>query len=183
MSVAMAAAEPADAFEMRLSNFESRLTLAARSVNITARPMMGELVEEFRFLRRQMVEEHVSHMGATVPASRTNGKHTGWSRKNPAPGVRMCARCHELLPVTAFKPKTSKKPDELRSFCDDCWKEYQRDRYVRVGETKVSIEVHEGDGCVGARCPGCRRRFEVGDRIVADQLRHVACDTNEKETA
>ncbi len=61
------------------------------------------------------------------------------------------------------------------SWCTDCTREYQQDRYVRVGYLRVTAEIMEGDPCLGHDCPLCHKPFEVGQRVQGVEVAHEAC--------
>jgi hypothetical protein len=94
--------------------------------------------------------------------------------KNPEPGMRVCSKCHTKLPVDLFS-MSDKRTGKRRADCKACFNAGQRTRYVRAGFKIVTIEVMDGDPCVGHLCPVCDRPFEPGQRIEGDHLRHAGC--------
>jgi hypothetical protein len=94
--------------------------------------------------------------------------------KNPEPGIRICSRCRKKLPIDLFTI-TDKRTGKLRADCKLCYNAGQRTRYVRAGFKIVTVEVIDGDPCVGHLCPVCERPFEPGQRIQGDHLRHAGC--------
>jgi hypothetical protein len=103
--------------------------------------------------------------------------------KNPEPGMRICSKCRTKLPISLFTI-SDKRTGKLRADCKLCYNAGQRTRYVRAGYKIVTIEVMDGDPCVGHPCPVCNRPFEPGQRIQGDHLRHEGCrPTNKPSTS
>ena len=94
--------------------------------------------------------------------------------KNPEPGIRICSKCRTKLPIDLFSI-TDKRTGKRRADCKLCYNAGQRTRYVRAGFKIVTVEVMDGDPCVGHLCPVCDRPFEPGQRIQGDHLRHEGC--------
>lgn len=94
----------------------------------------------------------------------------------PPEGMRWCAN-HDggkgafLLEDLFLVTSTGKR----KSWCDACRKQYQRDRYVRLGYKIVSVQVLEGDPCVGHKCPKCDKPFEVGQIVQGHDVTHERC--------
>jgi hypothetical protein len=104
------------------------------------------------------------------------------ARKEPVPGKRICSRCRELKPVEAF-PIKNKRTGGRRSMCGECFRSYQRNRYLSVeqGErlkTLLRFVVGEEDHLEGD-CITCQMPIEVGQEVVADdvKLSHASCST------
>jgi hypothetical protein len=95
--------------------------------------------------------------------------------KNPEPGKRKCSKCKELLPLDYFTI-TDAATGKRRADCKGCYNEGQRSRYVRAGFKVVTVELTEGDACVGRLCPVCDEPFEVGQHVQGDHLRHEGCN-------
>jgi hypothetical protein len=109
-----------------------------------------------------------------IPEPPASGHHR-WARaKNPQPGMRICSKCRKKLPVDLFS-LSDKRTGKLRADCKLCYNAGQRARYVRAGYKIVTVEVIDGDPCVGHLCPVCERPFEPGQRIQGDHLRHEDC--------
>lgn len=93
--------------------------------------------------------------------------------KRPEEPERECRRCGEVKPIEEFQKRTD--ADSRRTWCDDCRKTYQRERYVKIGYRAVLAEVMEDDPCVGHACPECGKPFEVGQVVVGERVVHLAC--------
>lgn len=79
-----------------------------------------------------------------------------------------------MLNLEDFKVKNA-KTGQRNSWCRDCSREYQQERYVRLGYKRVTAEVLEGDACVGHSCPKCGDAFLVGERIQGENVHHERC--------
>lgn len=94
------------------------------------------------------------------------------------PGQRWCANHDEgegkLLPISSFKVKDP-KTGKLTSWCVECTRRYQQERYVRIGFKRVTAEVIEGDVCLGRKCPICHEPFLVGQRVQGSDVSHEEC--------
>ena len=88
--------------------------------------------------------------------------------------MRICSKCRKKLPIDLFSI-TDKRTGKRRADCKLCFNAGQRTRYVRAGFKIVTVEVMEGDPCVGRLCPVCEEPFEPGQRIQGDHLRHEGC--------
>lgn len=96
----------------------------------------------------------------------------------PPPGKRWCAN-HDngegaMLDIAEFKVK-SPATGQYKSWCEPCSRDYQQRRYVRVGYKRVTVEVRDGDACLGHICPRCDKPFEVGQRIQGENVAHESC--------
>lgn len=88
-------------------------------------------------------------------------------------GERHCPRCDDWLPLAEFDTKNDK--GTLRWCCRECYKTYQRERYVAANKRAIIVEVVDGDEIVGATCNGCGQPFEIGDLVAGTVLRHTGC--------
>jgi hypothetical protein len=111
----------------------------------------------------------------------------GWQRKNrinPETHIeeRFCPRHHAgqgaWVPTEHFDVKDPVN-GTLRYCCRDCWREYQRERYVAANKRAIIIEVIEGDQIIGAHCNACGRPFDIGDLVVGALPRHQECCLSE----
>lgn len=108
------------------------------------------------------------------PVDLTSNRNRRVRAKNPAPGMRKCSKCRSVLPVEMFTV-TDAKTGKRRADCKICYNDRQRTRYVRAGFKIVTIEVLDGDACVGHPCPSCGKPFEVGQLVQGDDVRHHDC--------
>lgn len=93
---------------------------------------------------------------------------------HPTPETRICSKCGEAKPLSAYLVKNH-KTGNVHTMCRDCSNAYKRERYVHIGEVKIAVELLEGDACIGHACLKCGKPFVVGERVVADNLRHEEC--------
>lgn len=56
----------------------------------------------------------------------------------------------------------------------DVCRECER-RQVRIEADRVTLELIEGDPCIGESCPGCHKPLRAGQRIAATHLIHESC--------
>lgn len=89
-------------------------------------------------------------------------------------GFKRCPRCETAKPIEAFGIK-DRRSGRRKSMCRACAKDYQAERYVKIGYKSVLVEVMADDPCVGHRCPECDKPFEVGQIIVGERVIHFAC--------
>ena len=174
---------PSTIFEQRFDALILRLThLAKLTPGSTVGRELAEVVDEFQRLRRDLsgIDPH-----DLTPVDIPEGSRQNLIRENTRrytaknrPGERRCGRHNDgegaWLPVEAFDVKNP-KTGQLKTWCRECYKEYQRERYVRVGYRVVVVELHEGDPCVGQRCPICTELFQPGQRVRGDHLAHEQC--------
>jgi hypothetical protein len=118
----------------------------------------------------------------TGPERPVSAHHRRARAKNPEPGMRVCSMCRKKLPVDLFS-MSDKRTGKLRADCKLCYNAGQRFGYVRAGFKIVTVEVMDGDPCVGHLCPVCHRPFEAGQRIQGDHLRHEGCRPVDKPSA
>lgn len=57
-----------------------------------------------------------------------------------------------------------------RDVCRQC-----EARAVRVDVDRVTVQVLEGDRCIGRDCPVCGMPFEIGERVTGEHLHHEGC--------
>jgi len=159
----------------RLRDLAERLQRAAPSMAREAADLFGEFDRLARDLGIEPDDVGTIRDRPLPPRRERTVRATAakMARKERA-GERHCAKCDEWLPLTAFDVKNHER-GTLRSWCRECMRKYQRERYVRIGERAVAIELLEGDGCLGERCGVCFKTFRVGDRVAADHLRHERC--------
>lgn len=113
---------------------------------------------------------------------RRSRKRRGWAEANPAPGMRRCARCGDVLPEEMFPWKDGAKKTR-RSYDSDCWKAKQRERYLSLKKIKalnavgLVFKITEADELGSLCCTECGNPFAVGDMARADRvsLRHDDC--------
>ena len=110
----------------------------------------------------------------TPPKNLTGGNRRKFDRTHPTPDTRVCTRCGETKSTGEFHLK-NKATGNVQAICKECQKAANRDRYLKVGSVAVSVELLDGDGCLGETCPGCGKPFEVGQRVKGDHLRHEVC--------
>lgn len=106
------------------------------------------------------------------------GRNARAREKNPEPGKRRCSKCHLVKPLKEFTV-TDSRTGKRRADCRTCYNESQRTRYVRAGYKIVTVEVMEGDFCVGHPCPVCEQPFEVGQLVQGENVMHAACRDEE----
>lgn len=56
----------------------------------------------------------------------------------------------------------------------DVCRECER-RQVRVEADRITVNLIEGDACIGRSCPVCRKRFKPGQRVVGVEIAHAEC--------
>jgi hypothetical protein len=115
----------------------------------------------------------IEYYGQTKPPP-TSSKDPAWNAKNRPDGTRRCAGCRAWKPVAEFDYKDRKR-GILRSHCRPCWKAYQRERYVAANRRAIIVDLLEGDDCVGTVCLVCGQVLAIGDRVLADGIRHEKC--------
>jgi hypothetical protein len=136
----------------------------------------AELREEHRPVRSLPSPEQLARARAGGQAS---GRRR-FAEKNPEPGMRLCSDCGPSegpKPVGEFRTKgtNTQGAPVLDYLCRTCRRRYFCERYARVGQQIVQLEVLDGDECVGGHCPGCGNPIPVGDMVVAGGLRHELC--------
>lgn len=158
----------------------------ARSTGPSQRQHLLEICDEMARLRRDLSELGDRPLSAvpepikrTMNGSTSSGmQRIGRNTFRPPDGKRYCANHNEgegaLLPVEDFQVKDAKS-GKRASWCRACAKQYQRDRYVRLGFKVVTIEVAEGDACIGHACPKCGGKFAVGERVQGENIAHESC--------
>jgi hypothetical protein len=105
-------------------------------------------------------------------ASRTAAAH-------PTPDTRRCSKCEVIKSVDEFDWKDRKK-GHRQSWCRDCWKAYQRERWLSVEKTKrLGIVVCEDDH-LEADCTTYHLPIEAGQEVVADDVKlcHASCSAD-----
>lgn len=165
-------ATPADGLSDRLDRFEHALTRF---------PGGGRLADEWKALRAELTgAQRVTPVAAAYmqPALVAPHQQARFLRKNPAPGLRICAKCEQTKPIGRFTV-TDKATGKLHVWCKDCNCQYQRDRSIKVGQVAIDIELLHGDPMVGQPCPGCRRPFQPGEHVTADHVTHIGCQAQE----
>lgn len=105
-----------------------------------------------------------------------------WVKKNPAPGQRICSKCHETKPVAEFDIK-NQRTGEMKSWCRPCFRGYQRERYVKASEagmvTAIRMLLQAGSPFIGDACRSCGHPLNAGEEVEACDVvvRHVCCPT------
>lgn len=142
--------------------------------------MRADLLPLERAPRRRR-EQRTAEPRTTAESLRGSNLAQWLAKNNPVDGTRLCAGpCGRWLPFSAYDQK-SPGSTAFRSHCRDCWKHYQRQRYVAAGKQAVILEVLDGDEIVGATCNCCGRPFEIGDLLAAGALRHRDCQPTAAE--
>lgn len=125
--------------------------------------------------------------GDTIPPPTITQVHHGPPIGVPGPRAlqtdtqRHCCRCDTWKPLDAFNVK-NRRTGLRQSLCRDCFRDYQRQRYLRVtyGDVDqlvaVAFPVRSSDECCGAACAGCGQPMVVGERVVVTgEARHEGC--------
>jgi hypothetical protein len=155
----------------------------------TSSPALREIYDELTRLRRDMAglphldlappAEPMTHRGRAAGSLRVlrtaNGiRHADKERD----GKRHCPKHDDGAGAWLARDRFGIKNQatgQLKSWCIDCTKAYQRERYVRVGARVVTVELIDGDFLIGHRCPRCEETFEVGQHVQGDDLHHEGC--------
>lgn len=182
MSATMTALAASTVFEQRFDSLTLRLTcLAKKTAGSSWGRELAEVVEEMRRLRRDLAGMEAVDLAPVVAVPSQLNLVRGNARRHQAknrPGERRCGRHNggegAWLPIAAFDVK-DKRTGQLKTWCRDCYKDYQRERYVKVRYQVVVVELHDGDACIGQDCPVCRKPFRPGQRIQGEDLVHEAC--------
>jgi hypothetical protein len=188
--MAIERAQAADVYRERFDGLIVRTRDLAnrRSTGPALRRDLLDLVDELARLRRDLSGLEGAPLTAlpAAPATRppnNGGQRTGTQRIGrawfrPPDGQRYCGNHDDgagaLLPIHRFGVKNA-KTGQRWSWCDDCRRQYQRDRYVNVKAKTIAVELLEGDKCVGHDCPDCGLPFEIGDKVQGENLRHERC--------
>jgi hypothetical protein len=168
------------ALQTRFDHVLGRLRLVEASVPASVRPRVHEVWEELVAIRRDLEPRWEVFKRPRPAASIHNLARANASRHatKEHDGQRNCPRHDDgagaWLPVESFSVK-NKATGALRSWCDECYRAYLRERYVRTTATAVTVELHEDDFCVGHPCPVCRKAFAAGQRVVGKELAHEGC--------
>ena len=164
--------------QARLSAMIGRLRTVERQVP-GHRGALNEIIDELLRLYRDI--GGVEYVAPERPAASIHNLVVGNARRHAAKehnGQRRCAAHNDhagaWLPVSKFDVKNH-KTGALRSWCRDCTKVYQRERYVSVTAKTMTVELIEGDRCVGHDCPICGLPFEIGERVRGENLVHEGC--------
>jgi hypothetical protein len=168
--------------ETRLDTALDRLGHLTQRAPMSVRQELREIYEELVRVRRDLTDGPALRL---IPPDRRGGSWRNLSEGNRRrstakqhAGMRRCNRHDEAkgawLPVSAFSVK-NRATGTLRSWCRECVSAYQRERYVRVASKHVTVELVEGDRCIGHDCPDCGLPFEIGDRVRGADLRHEEC--------
>lgn len=177
----------------RLAFVNERLVAVRRVIgNRATQQMVSAVIDELTAIRDALPDIAVG--GVKKQDIRREGgerreRSPSWrakNRSNPVTGIeeRFCPRHHAghgaWVPTECFDVKNPIK-GTLRYCCRDCWRDYQRERYVAANKKAIIIEVIDGDKIIGAYCNGCGAPFEVGDLVVGVELRHRDCKPNGPE--
>lgn len=168
--------EPAE----ELAELVGELTLAAVEVRSAGQASLARRLYAMadRVIRVRAVLAAADDPEATakraVAARAQTSIHSRTRTKHPTPETRICSRCRVELPVTEFG-WNDREAGKLRAECETCFNGTQRSRYVRAGFKVVTVEVVDGDPCVGHACPVCGDLFEVGQTVQGVDVRHEGC--------
>lgn len=173
----------ATALQVRFDHLIRQMRLVEAQTPAVARSKVREVIDELQRIRRDLsgLESELEPQPAPRPAAslhnlvRANGSRHAAKQHD---GQRHCPMHDDgngaWLPVSVFKVK-NQATCALRSWCDDCTKAYQRARYVSTTAKTMTVELIEGDKCVGHDCPVCGLPFEIGERITGESLHHAEC--------
>lgn len=174
-------------FVARFDTVTQRIANLARILPSTAAgDELRELSAELERLRRDLDTMSDVDLAEPPVPPRVKGGHsrTGGTqmingvRRMPPAGMRWCANHDDgvgaMLPVASFKIK-NKTTGQYASWCIDCARGYQQDRYVRLGYKRVTVEIVDGDACIGHLCRLCNRPFSVGQSVQGSDIVHEAC--------
>lgn len=158
---------------------EAMAMLVARLRTCAAEAERAPLARELSRIADELLAIRTGLMGALDDTPGYSHKTPDFLRrahreKNPEPGMRRCSVCRTVLPLDMFTV-TDAKTGKLRADCKACYNERQRTRYVRAGYKIVTVEVLDGDPCVGHLCPVCEKPFEPGQQIQGENVRHADC--------
>ena len=152
-----------EAFQGRLANCIAALRLV-EAKHPGVRQQTGEVIGELQRLHRDIA--------GLPPLERQESPPPVVQRASRAPGVRQMTpkqRCPAhyggqgaMVAPSRFRPG--------KAVCRECER-----REVRLAVDSVTVELLEGDKCVGHDCPGCGLPFEIGDRLKGLDLHHEAC--------
>lgn len=161
-----------------------------RSTGPSTRQELLEVVDELMRLRRDLSALGTDQPMAALISARPRspqggggGVRSGLQRirgglARPPDGQRWCANHSEgegaFLPIDQFVVKNA-GTGQRASWCDDCRKAYQRERYISVKAKTMTVQLIEGDLCVGRDCPGCGFPFEIGEKVRGENLVHESC--------
>ena len=152
----------------------ARLRDAAREAErLPLQRELTRIADELLAIREGIMESDTEPVVSSqrTPAYDRNARTRA---KNPRSGFRQCSKCRSLLPVEMFTI-TDARSGKRRADCKACYNEGQRTRYVRAGYKIVTVEVPDGDPCVGHPCSICGEPFEVGQHIQGNNLQHEGC--------
>lgn len=135
---------------------------------------ISRIADELLAIRKAVMDTGIANLDTGI-ANQDYSRNARAREKNPEPGMRRCSICKTLLPLDMFAVTDAKK-GKRRAECKPCYNERQRTRYVRAGYKIVTIEVLDGDPCVGHHCPVCDKPFEVGQHVQGDNVRHADCN-------
>ncbi len=158
----------------------------AESTGMPTRRILLEVVDELASLRRGLAALNgapLAALPAPPPRRKSSETRAGVQMirgraSRPPDGKRWCAN-HDagegaFLSIDKFHVKdvaTGKRA----SWCDDCRRGYQRERYVSIRAKTMTVELIEGDRCVGHDCPICGLPFEIGEKVRGENLIHETC--------
>ncbi len=115
----------------------------------------------------------------TAPASAARR-----AAKEPVAGRRVCGGplCKGRLRLLSAFGIKNKATGQLKSFCVDCTRHYQRTRYLSVEKVKLlntaglTFVVSEGDNVTGLSCTGCGEPIRAGQEVSGETaLHHSGC--------
>jgi hypothetical protein len=172
------------ALQIRFDHLISQMRLVEAQTPQVARAKVREVMDELLRIRRDLSGLE-GELPPPVACSRPAGSMLNLRRSNEGrhalkerAGQRHCPKHDEgegaWLPLGAFGVKNP-ATGALKSWCIECTKAYQRERYVAVTAKTMTVELIEGDRCVGHDCPSCGLPFEIGERITGENLHHEGC--------
>lgn len=163
-----------------------------RSTGPATRNMLGEVADELASLRRDL-----TRLGDRPLAAVAEVHHPAWEGRKARSGDGRRKKRREVYPEDrdgerwcpthdndegAWLPEAEfafkdKDKTHRKARCQECILDYQRQRYVRVGFKVVTVEVEVGDACLSHKCPECGGKFEVGQRVQGENVKHERCPT------
>lgn len=144
----------------RVASVISRLkVLEETSPAARVRGMAHELIEDLSLIHSELADP--PQAPSVAPKSHAPGpREMGSKRRCPTHDRGNGAS----VSASRFRPG--------RDVCRECER-----REVRVLADSISLQLIEGDRCVGHDCPACGLPFEVGGRVVGGSLHHEGCSS------
>ena len=145
-----------EAFQGRIANCISALRLV-EAKHPGVRQQTGEVIGELLRLHRDVAglpEPEPVPEGSHAPGPRPKGAKRPCPAHNAGSGGKVSA--------SRFRPG--------KSVCRECER-----RQVRIEADRITLNLIDGDACIGHACPVCRRRFKAGQRVVGVEIAHAEC--------